>query len=49
MFWMLKAGNPNAIHLYEPLHDKLFRLIYEEGSVMHGEVCGTAIKMLARK
>lgn len=33
---MIKEANPDALHLYEPLHDKLFRLIEEEGSVMHG-------------
>ncbi|MCL0033505.1 sulfotransferase domain-containing protein [Thermodesulfovibrionales bacterium] len=35
-YWMLKEGEPDAIHLYEPLHDNLFKLINEEGSVMHG-------------
>lgn len=36
VYWMLKAGEPDAILLYEPMHDKLFRLINDEGSVMHG-------------
>lgn len=36
LYWMFKGGYPDAVHLYEPLHDKLFRLIKEEDSVMHG-------------
>lgn len=36
MYWMLKEGNPDALHLYEPLHDKLFRLMHEEKNVLHG-------------
>jgi len=35
LYYMMKKGNPNAIHLYEPLHDKLFLLIKEEGSAFH--------------
>lgn len=33
---MAKEENPDALHLYEPLHDKLFHLIHEETNVLHG-------------
>lgn len=33
---MLKAGNPAAFHLFEPLHDNLFGLLEEEENIMHG-------------
>ena len=36
MYKMLKAGNPDALHLYEPLHDNLFGLIEEKENIMHG-------------
>lgn len=33
---MAKEENPDSLHLYEPLHDKLFRLMHEETNVLHG-------------
>ena len=36
---MVKEERPDALHLYEPLHDKLFILLDDEGdksSVLHG-------------
>ena len=36
---MVKEARPDALHLYEPLHDKLFILLDDEGdksSVLHG-------------
>jgi hypothetical protein len=33
---MLKEGTPEAINLYEPLHPKLFNLIHDKFSGLHG-------------